>query len=112
MLLKEVDEKNPIITKFGGTDPITVLHHAACFGKLDIFKNISSVMTNINPKSTSGTSKGATPLHYAALKGHLLVVKHITNCLTNINPADDGSTVMHWAAYNGHVNVINFYLGI
>merc|ERR1712223_464451 len=85
MLLKEVDEKNPIITKFGVTDPITILHHAAYFGKLDIFKNISSDMTNINPKSISGTSKGATPLHYAALNGRLLVVKHITNCLTNIN---------------------------
>ena len=62
MLLNEVDEKNPIIAKFG-TDtiiPATVLHIAAFFGKLDIFKNVSSVMTNLNPKLVSGQGKGST----------------------------------------------------
>lgn len=118
MLLKEMDEKNPkwnisknpIIDKWG-TTPVTVLHFAARHGKLDIFKNVSSLMTNLNPKSVSGKGKGSTPLHWAARNGDLPFVKHISNCLLDINPSEtDGETVMHWAARKGHVNVINFYL--
>merc|ERR1719270_3140190 len=100
--LDEINLKNPIIVIWG-TDPkifpISVLDYAAYKGRLEIFKNISSTLKNLNPKAASGQDKGTTPLHRAAQYDQLDIVKYITSCLLNINPAqDDGKTVLHLAA--------------
>jgi len=110
ILLAKLNVTNPIITKFGSA-PVTVLHHSAALGKLDIFKSVSATVANMQPKVVSGESKGATPLHYAGQQGRMNMVRYITNCLSNINPAaDDGRTVMAWAAERGQLEVIKFYL--
>ena len=109
--LDELNMKNPIITKFIGTEPLSVLHYAAWQGELNMFRNISSKVKNINPRSIAGKRKGVTPMHRAAQSGHLNIIKYISACLDNINPAEDaGDTVMHWAATFGKLPIINWYI--
>ena len=70
--LKQLNMKNPIITKWNlnsGTNPLSVLQYTAYRGELDMFKKVSSTVTELNPKSRNGDLKGATPLHYAAWQG-------------------------------------------
>ena len=109
-LLKELNVKNPIITKFG-TAPLTSLHFSAQEGKFEIFKSLSATLANIQPKTISGHFKGGTPLHYAGRSGRMNIVQYIANCVNNINPTiDNGLTVMHWTAETGELDVINFYI--
>ena len=111
ILLNNRQDKNPVVWVGNSTgSEYTVLHYAAYLGKLDIFKNISNTLNNMQPKIINGWGKGATPLHLAAQEGHLPIVTYITNCLDKINPAaDNGQTPMQWAAKKGKVEIIKFF---
>ena len=74
-LLKNTNQKNPIIFKTKKDTPLTALHYSARQGKLDIFKSISNNLANLQPKAIGGARKGATPLHFAAAEGHLNIGK-------------------------------------
>ena len=52
----------------------TVLHTAAWYGHLDVYKLISKYVKNKNP--ASGVD-GATPLHFAAQQGQLNMCKYL-----------------------------------
>merc|ERR1712080_124164 len=109
--LQQLNMKNPIIAIWGTSAVISVLDYAAAFGKLEIFKNVSSTLTNINPKASSGQEKGKTPLHWAGQNGKLEIVKYIVSCITDINPSqDNGKTVMRVAAEKGALSVVRWYL--
>ena len=114
-LLKEVGQKNPIVFVFGSNslfkfEPFSVLHDIAYNGNLEMFKMVSNTLTDLQPKSKSGTRRGATPLHYAGQQGHLPIVRFILNCIKDSNPPDSiGRTVMHYAAEEGQLDVIKFY---
>ena len=100
-----------VYTKYGENYPLSVLHYIAHQGELNMYRNISSKVKNINPRSIDGTRKGITPMHRAAQGGHLNIIKYVSACLDNINPAEDrGDTVMHWAAIFGKLPIVNWYL--
>ena len=61
-------EKNPRC-RYG-----TVLHTAAWYGHLDVYKLISKYVKNKNP--ASGVD-GATPLHFAAQQGQLHMCRYL-----------------------------------
>ena len=82
-LLRKIEPQiNPIVLK-SGTAVWTVLSDSAYWGQLEIYKYVSSKLTNINPSVW-----GSTPLHLAATHGRLDVVKYITSCLLDINPTN------------------------
>ena len=78
-LLKEVGQKNPIISdSTSAALPYTVLHFIAFRGNLEMFQTISNTLTDLQPKLKSVRDKGATPLHYAGQQGHLPIVRFIS----------------------------------
>ena len=111
-LLKEVDQKNPIISdSTSAALPYTVLHFIAFRGILEMFQTVSNTLTDLQPKSKSVRDNGITPLHYAAQQGHLPIVRFITDCIKDINPTDAaGKTVLQYAAEEGQLNVVKFYV--
>ena len=107
-LLKEANQKNPLIYKDEFGIQLTALHYSAQQGRLEIFKSISDTLTNLNPKSIHAYPTGVTPLHFAADKGRLNIVTYITKCIQDINPAtNEGFTPMHFAADSGQKSIID-----
>ena len=108
-LLKETNQKNPIIHEDLRTlTPLTAHHYSAIQGRFDIFKNISDTLNNLQPKAISGLHKGITPLHYAAFEGHLDIVNYVTNCIQDINPVLIlmNRTPLMLAAREGHLDIV------
>ena len=80
-------------------DGRTLLHWAADYGNLDIYRSIMDKVPDKNPKSKNGV----TPLHCAADVGHLDLCQLILNNVTDKCPKNkDGHTPLHCSARKGH----------
>ena len=94
-------------TSFLKDKGLTPLHVAGFMGKLELYKEISEQIDDINPK----TGEGFTPLHHAAVKGHLDLCKYIMEQIEDKNPKNvDGTTPLHMAARKGKLS--NTYMPI
>ena len=106
ILLKESNTKNPIILYYKRT----ALHHAAQKGHLDVFKLITSVVDDKNPKD----AYGITPLHLASNCGHLNIVENLINFVpdVNIQAFNDNhkGTPLYYASQNGHLEIVKLLL--
>jgi len=93
-------------------DGLTLLHHAAKYGYLDILIYLSANLDNKNPGQISKDEySGKTPLHYAAEEGHLHIVVYYLDILDNKNPQDNNlETPLHLAASNGHYDLVNYMI--
>ncbi|CAG4938570.1 unnamed protein product [Colias eurytheme] len=65
------------------------IHYAAMYGNLDIMKELTKNMANINIKNEDNKM---TALHYAALKGHSEVVNYLVECGADIEKDKQGHT--------------------
>ncbi|XP_038218336.1 uncharacterized protein LOC119836936 [Zerene cesonia] len=65
------------------------IHYAAMNGNLDVIKELTVNMANINIKNEDNKM---TALHYAALKGHSEVVNYLVECGADIEKDKQGHT--------------------
>ena len=97
-------EKNPRCTSGPGD---TVLHTAALFGHLDIYKLISKYVNDRTP----ARNDGATPLHWASQNGSLQICEYIVEKVGNKDLVmNNGLTPLHSAAGRGRLEVCKFLM--
>lgn len=90
---------------------MTMLHHAAFAGNVEILNLILSVMSKQNIDLDAQDAGTWTPLHFAADRGHSAVVEILLNEGANANAKDDMKrTPLHLAAGAGHASVAQLLL--
>ncbi|CAM0949105.1 unnamed protein product [Alopecurus aequalis] len=108
-LLKKIAKK---VDLRGARDAkgVTVLHFAACKGRLEICKFlVEESGLDVNLVSITG----ATPMSYAALAGQVQVMRYLLDRGGDpAMPDERGSTPLHAAADKGHCEAVRLLLSI
>lgn len=84
-------------------DGMSVLHHAALLGSVEILKQLLDHGALVDVKDV----KGLRPLHYAAWQGHTKPTEALLCQGSSVDkPAVDGNTPLHLACEHGHFDVV------